>query len=67
MPKDIVIDELHITVFVARRLPSIETVAIRRSLRSASFRARLGGPSRRCSTDISLSTKRRWKCRIEGK
>lgn len=41
MPKDIVIEEFHVTVFVARRLPPVESAAIRRSLRSAPFRTLL--------------------------
>jgi hypothetical protein len=41
MPKNIVIDEFHVTVFVTPSLASIESAAIRRSLRSAPFRSRL--------------------------
>jgi hypothetical protein len=41
MPKDIVIDEFHVTVFVTPGPVSSESAAIRRCLRSAPFRSRL--------------------------
>jgi hypothetical protein len=41
MPADLVIEEVHITVFVARGLPAPEYRAIRRTLAGTSFRTRL--------------------------
>jgi hypothetical protein len=41
MPKAIVMDEFHITVYVPRGLTEEESRAIRRTLDGASFRGRL--------------------------
>ena len=41
MPKAIVMDEFHITVYVSRGLPEAESRAIRRTLDRANLRGRL--------------------------
>ena len=41
MPKPILIDEMHLSVFIARRLPAAESDSIRRTLRSRRFQDRL--------------------------
>ena len=41
MSKSILIDELHFSVFIPRRLPMSEASSIRRTLRSLRFQGRL--------------------------
>jgi len=41
MPDDLLLEQLHVSVFVPRRLPARETDAMRQTLAGKRFRARL--------------------------
>ena len=41
MPKRILFDQFHLTVYIRRRLPPAEAAALRRALQSRRFRTRL--------------------------